>query len=109
MTKTPTVKIGFVGSGHIARVHAQALQALGGTEILAWSAQRRERAVAAAQDFGGEATTTEALLSNTGIDIAIITTPTPYHAELAITAMSRTANRSFAKNPWRAPGGRQMT
>jgi predicted dehydrogenase len=87
MNQTPTSKIGFVGSGHIARVHAQALRALGGVEILAWSAQRWERAVAAAQEFDGEAMITETLLSNMDIEIVIISTPTPLHAEQAITAM----------------------
>ncbi|MGH7491256.1 MAG: Gfo/Idh/MocA family protein [bacterium] len=98
MTQTPTLKIGFVGSGHIARVHAQALHALGGAEIIAWSAQRRERALAAARDFGGEAMTTDALLSHAGLEIAIITTPTPQHAEQAITAMTH-GKQVFCEKP----------
>lgn len=89
MTPTPTFKIGFIGAGHIARVHAKALQALGGVEILAWSAQRPETAAAAAQEFGGEAMATEALLSRKDLEAAVICTPTPEHGKQAIAALAQ--------------------
>jgi predicted dehydrogenase len=98
MTQTPTLKIGFIGSGHIARVHARALHARGGAEIAAWSAQREERAAAAAQEFGGEAMTTAALLARQDLGLVIIATPTPLHAELALAAMTQ-GKEVFCEKP----------
>jgi len=98
MTASPTLKFGFLGSGHIARVHARALQAAGGGEIAAWSAQRQERAEAAAQEFGGQALTSAALLAHREIEVALVSTPTPWHAEQAITALTH-GKHVFCEKP----------
>ncbi len=99
MTQTPTLQIGFIGSGHIARVHAKALLAIGGAEILAWSAQHRERAAAAAQEFGGEAMADSAVLAHKDIEIVIVSTPTPLHAAQAIAAMAE-GKHVFCEKPF---------
>ncbi len=85
----PTYKIGFLGSGHISRAHAKALQTLPGAEIFAWSARHEERAAAAAQEFGGRPMAMETLLAHPEIDVVLISTPTPQHAEQAIEAMAQ--------------------
>ena len=86
MALADPIKIGFIGAGRIARVHARTLQTLEGAQPLAWSAQHASNAAAAAREFGGVAMATEGLLAHKEIEAIIISTPTHLHASQVIQA-----------------------
>lgn len=91
-------RFGFVGAGRIARVHAQTLRELGGAEIVAWSAGHWHNAEKASGSFGGQPMTSEDLLKHSGIDVVLISSPTPWHHEQAITALAR-GKHVFCEKP----------
>lgn len=72
----------------MARVHAQVLRELGGTEMVAWSAGHWHNAVRAAAEFGGEAMMTQDLLKHPGLDVILVSSPTALHHEHVIAALA---------------------
>jgi UDP-N-acetyl-2-amino-2-deoxyglucuronate dehydrogenase len=79
--------IGIVGCGNIARVHAQAIQAISGSRLLGFCGKRREKAQEMAAEFKtGWTVELEQLLENPEIQAISICTPSGAHAEIGIQA-----------------------
>jgi len=79
-----SVRIGLVGAGGIAPLHAQACEDLG----YSFSVFARGHAQELAVRYGiAETATSEELLDHS--DIVVITAPTPAHEELVLTALAR--------------------
>jgi len=92
------LRVGFVGSGFIARIHAQAMQELDEAEPVAWSAGHLEHAANAAGEFGGQAVSAEELLASPEIEVVVISTPTPLHASQTIRALEH-GKHVFCEKP----------
>lgn len=86
------IRFGIVGTGGIARHHAQALQALSeDAEIVACADVQADRAQAFARDVGakGAFDSARAMLDAGGLDVICVCTPHPQHAEPLILAAER--------------------
>ena len=83
------IKLALVGSGSIARTHAQAAQAVAGCEVVAIVNHRAASMAALAQDFGiaRQHLTLEELTAAGGVDAVIVCTPNFLHAPQSIAAM----------------------
>lgn len=92
------IKIGFVGAGHIAKRHANALANLPSLEIAGWSASRLANAEAAAANYGGNAMPTEALFAAPEIDAVLLCTPTFLHFEQLQQALAA-GKKVFCEKP----------
>ncbi len=83
--------LGFaiVGTGMIAGVHAQALQAVEGAQLVGVVSRSPERGPAFAAKHGGLAltTTVEAMVARPEVDVVCITTPSGAHLEPAMVAV----------------------
>ncbi len=88
MPDTKPLRFGFIGAGRIARVHAQVLRELGGTEMVAWSAGHWHNAEKAAAEFGGQAMMTDDLLKHPGLDVVLVSSPTALHHEHVLAALA---------------------
>ena len=83
------MKFGIYGGSMIARFHAQAIQAMEGSELTAVFARRQESADALAEEFGCKAYSDEDLFfKESGIEIVTIATPSGAHLEPAQKAAS---------------------
>ncbi len=80
-------KIGLLGAGMIANIHAQAITATGG-EIVAIFDPREHRRDEFAQKWNCDSCSDLAeMLSRSDIEAVVVATPNDQHAELAIAAM----------------------
>lgn len=78
------MKVGIVGCGGIAQVHAQALSAYKGTQLAACADIRPERAQAMAEAYGCQAyDSLEAMLDAEALDAVHICTPHVLHTPMA--------------------------
>lgn len=86
----PRVRVGMVGAGFVARLHADAYRHVRGVDVeLRWvTAKRQERAVAFAFEFGiGKvAPTLEAILGDPEVDVVDCCVPNHLHAPMAVAA-----------------------
>jgi predicted dehydrogenase len=83
------VRIGLVGAGFVATIHAHALRPLAGrATITAVTARRAERAQAFAREHGipAVAPAFEALLARGDVDAVDLCVPNHLHAEMAVAA-----------------------
>ncbi|HEV8637306.1 MAG TPA: Gfo/Idh/MocA family oxidoreductase [Chloroflexota bacterium] len=84
------LRIGLVGAGFVARIHAAAYRRLPGqgVELPAVCAQRRERAEAFAKEFGVERVVDDlaAVLSDREVDVVDLCVPNHLHAPFAVRA-----------------------
>ncbi len=83
------LELGFIGSGRIARAHLAAAANLSDrVRVAAIAGRRRERATAAAREFGIPAVVDDyrALLRDPAIEAVVITTPNDSHAAIACDA-----------------------
>lgn len=89
-----SLKIAFTGTGHIARVHAQAAQSIEGLELVGIVNHRPESMAeyAAQFDIGRQYLTVEALLAEGDVDILSVNTPNYLHAPQAIAALEAGAH-----------------
>jgi predicted dehydrogenase len=95
------VRVGMVGAGFIAEIHAHALRPLAGrAAISAVTAQRRERADAFARRYAipAVAPTFEALLARNDVDVVDLCVPNHLHAEMA-TAAARAGKHVICEKP----------
>ena len=82
------VRFGLVGTGGIATQHIEAIRAIDGAQLIAVSSSTAERARATGDRWGVPWTTDrEELLSRDDIDVVAVTTPSGFHAEVALAAL----------------------
>jgi Predicted dehydrogenases and related proteins len=82
-----------IGCGKIAQVHAQALQNIPETELVAVQSRSEEKAAATAARFGVKHYTDVAtMVKQEGIDVVVICTPHPAHREPALAALQNGAH-----------------
>lgn len=86
----PRVRVGIVGAGFVARLHAEAYRQVRGVDVdLAWvAAARPERArtFAAEWGVGRAAPDVDAILADPGVDLVDLCVPNHLHAPLAVRA-----------------------
>ncbi len=87
------LRAGIVGCGKVTDLHAQALAALETTELAALCSRSPEKASEWASRYGlkGHADVAE-MVTSEKLDVVIVCTPHPAHAEPAIAAMQTGAN-----------------
>lgn len=100
-------KVGIVGCGGIARVHAQSLKKLPGIDLRSFADIRPERSAAFAKEYGGTAYPglTE-MLDAEELDVLHICTPHALHVPMAAEAAGR-GIQVFSEKP-AAVNGAQM-
>jgi predicted dehydrogenase len=86
----PRVRVGVVGAGFVARIHAEAYQHVRGVEVeLCWvTARRTERARSFAQEFQVRevADDVRRILDDPAIDVVDLCVPNAVHASLGLEA-----------------------
>src|SRR5258707_2885582 len=93
------VRIGLIGAGRIARVHANAYQTVAGGKLVACTDVVKESAQALAHDFGLEvAADYHELLARKDVDAVIIATPNGVHPEQMIAA-AEAGKHVFCQKP----------
>ena len=91
-------RVGLIGAGRIARVHAEAYRRVSGGKLVAVADVVRPAAELAAQyglDAYGDY---NELLARTDIDAVVIATPNWLHAEMALAATDARQASSSAKS-----------
>ena len=83
-----TIRLGFSGTGYIARIHATAAQALG-VEVASVSNHRSGSREEFAERFGvkRQHVSVEEMLNAGGMDALVICTPNAFHAPEALSAL----------------------
>jgi myo-inositol 2-dehydrogenase / D-chiro-inositol 1-dehydrogenase len=76
------LKVGLLGAGRIAGVHATAITTNPGSRLVAVSDINTDAAAKLATQYGAEARTTDAILTDTSIDAVLIATSTDTHSDL---------------------------
>jgi myo-inositol 2-dehydrogenase/D-chiro-inositol 1-dehydrogenase len=76
------LKVGLLGAGRIAGVHATAISSHPGSTLVAVSDINADAAAKLAAQYGAEARTTEAILADPAIDAVLIATSTDTHSDL---------------------------
>src|SRR5438067_1801103 len=88
------VKVGIIGTGHIARQHLACLRELPGVQVAAVCDLSRAMAESAAERFGVPRwfTDSRAMLEQTKPDVVHVTTPPTSHYRLASDALAAGAH-----------------
>ena len=82
-----TIKIGFIGAGDIADLHAEAIQSLAGAKLLGLWNRTSEKGVLKAKKFGCKTyESVDTLLNDSEIDAVFILTNMETHCEYTIMA-----------------------
>lgn len=82
-----TIKIGFIGAGDIADLHAEAIRSLAGAKLVGLWNRTSEKGVLKAKKFGCKTyESVETLLNDSEIDIVFILTNMETHCEYTIMA-----------------------
>lgn len=76
------LKVGLLGAGRIAGVHATAITTNPGSTLVAVSDISTDAAAKLAVQYGAEARTTDAILNDPAIDAVLIATSTDTHSDL---------------------------
>lgn len=82
------LKVGLLGAGRIAGVHATAIQAHSGSTLVAVSDFIPANAEKLAAHYGCAARSTEAIIADPAIDAVLIATPTDTHSNLIEAAIA---------------------
>jgi predicted dehydrogenase len=84
------IRLAFIGSGHINRVHAKAALDIGGIELSAVVNHRPESMEKFASDFSIKKTylKIEDLIQEGGVDAFVVATPNKFHADQTIAALN---------------------
>ena len=82
------LRVGLIGAGFSARLHAQAYRQVRGVEVRVTrvAAARPERARILAEELGADASTAADVLSAADVDLVDLCVPTTLHASLAVAA-----------------------
>jgi|YNPBryulayer2012_1023412.scaffolds.fasta_scaffold02757_4 myo-inositol 2-dehydrogenase/D-chiro-inositol 1-dehydrogenase len=91
-------RVGIVGIGSMGLLHHQALARLG-VEVVSVMSRQKERGFAIAQQIGASYCRTLDELAKTGIDVAIVATPTASHAEILQGLIERGIRYIFCEKP----------
>jgi myo-inositol 2-dehydrogenase/D-chiro-inositol 1-dehydrogenase len=76
------IKVGLLGAGRIARVHAEAISAHKSSTLAAVSDVFVQNAEAIAAEYDCDVRSTEDIIADTSIDAVLIATPTDTHSDL---------------------------
>ncbi len=76
------LKVGLLGAGRIASVHATAITGHRDSELVSVSDYYPESAQKLAAEFGCKAATTDEVIADDGIDVVLIATSTDTHSDL---------------------------
>jgi predicted dehydrogenase len=87
-----SLRYGLLGAGVVAGMHLEALAALEDVELVGIAAHDREAAEARAREHDCRAFATNEDLLAEGLDVIVVGTPHPSHAELAIAALESGAH-----------------
>lgn len=82
-----TLRYGLFGAGVVSASHLEAIAALEDVELVGIAAHDAGAAAARARDHGCRAFEDNGELLACGLDVAVVATPHPSHAELAIAAL----------------------
>ncbi|OAN76317.1 hypothetical protein A8B78_02190 [Jannaschia sp. EhC01] len=82
------MKVGLLGAGRIAGVHAKAIAGHSGSTLVAVSDFIPDAAQKLAAQYGAEARTTDEIIPDPGIDALLIATSTDGHSDLIEAAMA---------------------
>jgi predicted dehydrogenase len=87
---TPTVRVGMVGAGFVAHIHAEAYRQVHGVtvELRSVTAKRSGRATAFAAEFGVDKTVPDiqAILDDPAVDVVDLCVPPYLHAPMGVLA-----------------------
>jgi len=94
------VRVGFIGGGTIARIHADAIGAVGAAKILGVIDADTHTAESFAQRYGADHAGSDlnALLGEKELDAVFVCTPNSFHAPHAIAAL-RAGKHVFCEKP----------
>lgn len=102
-----TYKVGIVGCGGIAKVHAESLSRMENAELTAFADIKPERSRAFAEKYGGRAyASLEEMLEREQLDVLHICTPHALHVPMAVLAAEKGIH-VFTEKP-AAVNARQM-
>ena len=87
-----TLRYGLVGAGVVAGMHLEAIAALDDVELVGIAALDRDAAEARAREYGCRAFGAGDELLAQGLDVVVVGTPHPSHAELTIAALEAGAH-----------------
>lgn len=76
------IKVGLLGAGRIAGVHATAISSNPGSALAAVSDYIPENAAKLAAEYGSKARTTKEIIADDSIDVVLIATSTDTHSDL---------------------------
>ena len=93
-----TLRFGLLGAGRIGKVHAKAISASAGAQLVAVADAMAPAAKAISDQYGCEIRTIDAILAATDIDAVVICTPTDTHADL-IEAFAKAGKAIFCEKP----------
>ena len=96
---TDKLRVGFIGAGRIADLHALGYRDRAGTELYAVCDTDAEWAARRAQEWGAERSCTDYrdLLSDPVLDAVEILTPHRFHAEMSVAALAAGKHVSLQK------------
>ena len=93
-----TLRFGLLGAGRIGKVHAKAISASAGAQLVAVADAMAPAARAIADQYGCEVRSIEAILAAKDIDAVVICTPTDTHADL-IEKFAKAGKAVFCEKP----------
>jgi len=93
-----TIRFAILGVGRIGLVHAQALKAVVGAELVAIAEPFEAAAKSAQAKFGGDLRSIDDIAVSEDVDAVVICTPTDTHADL-IEKFSRAGKAIFCEKP----------
>ena len=92
------LRFGLLGAGRIGKVHAKAISADAGAQLVAVADAIAPAADAIAAQYGCQVRSIDAILAAADIDAVVICTPTDTHADL-IEAFARAGKAIFCEKP----------
>lgn len=93
-----TLRVGLLGAGRIGRVHAGAVAATAGAQLVAVADAIPAAAQAVAEPAGASVRSIEEIVHSDDVDAVLITTPTDMHADL-IEMAARARKAIFCEKP----------
>ena len=87
-----TLRYGLIGAGVVAEMHLDAMAELDDIELVGIAAHDREAAAARAREYGAARLPRTTSCSRSELDVVVVATPHPSHAELTIAALETGAH-----------------